>query len=123
VALVEARRRVATPRRRPVAQARAVQRSDTIEGYAVGVNGAFAAIDDRNPFAAAELTWRAVRGCQVTTRALQPPSWVTPPGLRTHPLKALRSMLQRCDLGNWSDRRRSDQVHAHDADPYRLVRA
>ncbi|MEO6089461.1 MAG: hypothetical protein ABIQ18_40765 [Umezawaea sp.] len=71
----------------------------------MGVDDAFAAIDDRNPFAAVDLT---VRGAQVPTRALQP----SLPGLRTHPLKALRSMLRHCDLGNWSDHRRSDQVRA-----------
>src|SRR5919197_2613058 len=58
---------VAAPRRwsgllRKIALARAVRGSNSIEGYEVSVDDAFAALDDQEPMSADELSWHAVRG-------------------------------------------------------------
>ena len=124
VALVEQQHRdlrpmVATPRRwggllRKVALARAVQGSNTIEGYTVSLDDAFAALDDQEPTSADEQSWLAVRGYRdamtyVLQLAKEPEC-----GLSLDTIKALHFMMQQYDLAKWPGRWRPDQVYVHD---------
>lgn len=131
VALVEQQHRdlrplVATPRRwsgllRKVALARAVQGSNTIEGYTVSVDDAFAALDDQEPLGADELAWRAVRGYRDAMTYVLQLAREPQLTLSTDTLKALHFMMQHYDLGEWPGRWRPDLVYVHDETTGRTV--
>jgi Fic family protein len=133
VDLVQAQHRalrplVATPRRwtgllRKVALARAVQGSNTIEGFTVSMDDAFAAIDDQEPVDADELAWRAVRGYRDAMTYVLQLAQEGPRDLSPHSIKALHFMMQHYDLGKWPGRWRPDQVYVYDESSGRTVYA
>lgn len=117
----EVRHQVAAPRRwigllRRVAMARAVRGSNTIEGFTVSVDDAFAALDDQEPMDAGELTWQAVRGYRDAMTYVLQLAKRRPLALSPDTILALHFMMQHYDLGKWPGRWRPDQVFVFDAD-------
>lgn len=117
----ELRRQVAAPRRwigllRRVAMARAVRGSNTIEGFTVSVDDAFAAMDDQEPRDAGELAWHAVRGYRDAMTYVLQLAKQEPFSLSPDTILALHFMMQHYDLGKWPGRWRPDQVYVFDAD-------
>lgn len=120
------RYQVAAPRRwmgvlRRVALARAVRGSNTIEGFTVSVDDAFASLDDQEPMDAEELAWQAVRGYRnamtyVLQLAKQERFAVAP-----ETILALHFMMQQYDLTKWPGRWRPDQVFVYDSDNEEIV--
>jgi Fic family protein len=112
---------VAAPRRwqgllRRVALARAIRGSNTIEGFTVSVDDAFAALDDAEPLDAGTLAWRAVRGYRdAMTYALELAK-ERDPKLSVDTIKALHFLMQQYDLSKWPGRLRPDQVFVFDED-------
>ncbi|MBP2320663.1 Fic family protein [Kibdelosporangium banguiense] len=90
---------------RRLTMARAVRGSNTIEGFTVTVDDAFAVLDDQEPHEATELAWHAVRGYRdAMTYVLQ---LAKEPRLDvcSHTMRALHFMMQ----------------HSVDVDPYERV--
>lgn len=105
-----------TPRRwtgglRRTAQARAIQGSNTIEGYTVSDDDALAAVDDDVPMSADERTWAEILGYRrVLTYVLR---LAATPGFRMD-LQALRTMhfmLLEHDLSKGPGQLRSGPVY------------
>lgn len=119
---------VGVPRRwrgqlRRVALARAIRGSNTIEGFTVTVDDAFAALDDEEPLDADALAWRAVRGYRdAMTYALELAK-ERDLVLSLDTLKALHFLMQRYDLSKWPGRWRPDQVFVYDEDTEQTVYA
>jgi Fic family protein len=117
---------VAAPRRwrgllRRVALARAIRGSNTIEGFTVTVDDAFAALDDGEPLDADESARRAVTGYRdamtyVLELAKQPGAPIS-----VDTIKALHFMMQHHDLTKWPGRWRPDQVFVYDEDSEETV--
>jgi Fic family protein len=110
---------VAAPRRwsgmlRKVALARAVRGSNSIEGYEVSVDDAFAALDDQEPMAADELSWRAVRGYRDAMTYVLQIAMEDRPIITADTLKALHFMMQHHDLTRWPGRWRPGEVYVYD---------
>lgn len=92
-----------TPRRwvgglRRTAQARAIQGSNSIEGYDVSDDDALAAVDDEAPLSADERTWAEILGYRrVMTYVLR---MAAEPGFRldAHTLRSMHFMLLEHDL-------------------------
>jgi Fic family protein len=112
---------VAAPRRRQgllrrVALARAIRGSNTIEGYTVSVDDAFAALDEEEPLDADAMAWRAVRGYRdamtFVLELAKEPDLV----LSVDTIKALHFLMQQYDLSKWPGRWRPDQVFVYDED-------
>jgi Fic family protein len=106
---------------RRVALARAIRGSNTIEGFTVSVDDAFAALDDEEPLDADSLAWRTVRGYRdAMTYVLE---LAKEPGLAlsVDTLKALHFLMQQYDLGKWPGRWRPDQVYVYDEDSEETV--
>src|SRR5882724_7966128 len=112
---------VAAPRRwqgllRRVALARAIRGSNTIEGFTVSVDDAFAALDQKEPLDADAVAWRAVLGYRdamtfVLELAKEPNFF-----LSVDTIKALHFLMQQYDLSKWPGRWRPDQVFVYDED-------
>ncbi len=96
--------------------ARAVRGSNTIEGFTVSVDDAFAAMDDQEPMDAGDLAWHAVRGYRDAMTYILQLAKRTPLSLSADTILALHFMLQQYDLGKWPGRWRPDQVFVFDAD-------
>lgn len=117
---------VAAPRRwrgqlRRMALARAIRGSNTIEGFTVSVDDAFAALDDEEPLEADQAAWRAVIGYRdAMTYVLE---LAKEPNLRlsVDTIKALHFMMQHYDLNKWPGRWRPDQVFVFDSDTEETV--
>src|SRR5689334_17152244 len=97
------RYQVAAPRRwmgllRRVALARAVRGSNTIEGFTVSVDDAFAALDDQEPLDAGELAWQAVRGYRNAMTYVLQLAKRDPLMLNQETILALHFMMQQYDL-------------------------
>ncbi|KAA2263806.1 Fic family protein [Solihabitans fulvus] len=112
---------VAAPRRwsgmlRRVALARAVRGSNTIEGFTVSVDDAFAVLDDQEPMEADELAWHAVRGYRDAMTYVLQLAHEDSLDLCVHTVKALHFMMQQYDLTKWPGRWRPDQVFVYDSD-------
>lgn len=110
---------VAAPRRwmgllRRVALARAVRGSNTIEGFTVSVDDAFAALDDQEPMEAGEVTWQAVRGYRDAMTYVLRLAKRKRLMLSEDTILALHFMLQHYDLGKWPGQWRPDQVFVFD---------
>ena len=111
---------VATPRRwsgllRRVALARAVRGSNSIEGYVVSVDDAFAALDDQEPMEAGEVTWQAVRGYREAMTYVLQLAKEKPFELSVPTIKALHFMMMHYDLDKWPGRWRPGEVYVYDA--------
>jgi Fic family protein len=112
---------VAAPRRwqgllRRVALARVIRGSNTIEGFTVTVDDAFAALDDEEPMDADALAWRAVRGYRdAMTYVLELAKDRASP-LSVDTVKALHFLMQHYDLTKRPGRWRPDQAFVHDED-------
>ena len=111
--------RTRAPRRwtgglRRTATARAIQGSNTIEGYTVSDEDALAAVDDEEPLSADDRTWVEILGYRrVLTFVLNVatgPGFV--PELAT--INALHFMLLEHDLQKTPGQFRSGPVHVHD---------
>ena len=111
--------RIRAPRRwtgglRRSATARAIQGSNTIEGYTVSDEDALAAVDDEEPLSADDRTWVEILGYRrVLTFILNvaiDPGFV--PDLAT--LNALHFMLLEHDLQKGPGRFRTGPVYVHD---------
>jgi Fic family protein len=117
---------VGVPRRwrgllRRVALARAIRGSNTIEGFTVSVDDAFAALDDEEPLDADAFAWRAVRGYRdAMTYALELAK-ERDLALSLDTLKALHFLMQHYDLNKWPGRWRPDQVFVYDEDSEQTV--
>lgn len=117
---------VAEPRRwsgllRRVSLARAIRGSNSIEGFVVSVDDAFAALDEEEPLEADAAAWAAVRGYRnAMTYVLQlarDDSFV----LSVDTIKALHFMLQSYDLGKWPGRLRPGEIFVFDDDEADVV--
>lgn len=120
------RHQVVAPRRwmgllRRVALARAVRGSNTIEGFTVSVDDAFAALDDQQPMEAGELAWQAVRGYRDAMTYVLQLAVREPFRLSSETILALHFMMQQYDLGKWPGRWRPDQIFVFDSDNERIV--
>lgn len=112
---------VAAPRRwqgllRRVALARAIRGSNTIEGFTVTVDDAFAALDDEEPMDADALAWRAVRGYRDAMTYVLELAKDRTSALSVDTVKALHFLMQHYDLTKWPGRWRPDQVFVYDED-------
>jgi hypothetical protein len=93
-----------------VALARATRGSNTIEGFTVTVDDAFAALDDEEPMDADALAWRAVRGYRdAMTYVLELAKDQSTP-LSVDTLRALHVLMQQYDLTQWPGRWRPSEV-------------
>jgi Fic family protein len=117
---------VAAPRRwqgllRRVALARAIRGSNTIEGFTVSVDDAFAALDQEEPLDADAMAWRAVLGYRdamtFVLELAKEPNFV----LSVDMVKALHFLMQQYDLSKWPGRWRPDQVFVYDEDKEETV--
>jgi Fic family protein len=114
------RHQVAAPHRwmrllRRVALARAVRGSNTIEGFTVSVDDAFAALDDQEPMDAEELAWQAVRGYRDAMTYVLQLAKREPLSVSSETILALHFMMQQYDLDKWPGRWRPGQVFVFDA--------
>jgi Fic family protein len=112
---------VAAPQRwsgllRRVAMARAVRGSNTIEGFTVTVDDAFAVLDDQEPHDATELAWHAVRGYRDAMTYVLQLAKERRLDVTAHTLRALHFMMQQYDLSKWPGRWRPDDVYVYDED-------
>jgi Fic family protein len=112
---------VAAPRRwqgllRRVALARAIRGSNTIEGFTVSVDDAFAALDDEDPLDADTVAWRAVRGYRDAMTYVLELAKERDLVLSVDTIKALHFQMQHYDLSKWPGRWRPGQVFVHDED-------
>jgi Fic family protein len=122
------RYQVAAPRRwigllRRVALARAVRGSNTIEGFTVSVDDAFAALDDQEPMDAGALAWQAVRGYRDAMTYVLQLAKRDPLVLSAETILALHFMMQQYDLDKWPGRWRPGQVFVFDSDNEEIVYA
>jgi Fic family protein len=101
---------------RRVALARAVRGSNTIEGFTVSVDDAFAALDDQEPMDASELAWHAVRGYRGAMTYVLQLAKSKPFAMHSSTILALHFMLQQYDLNKWPGRWRPDQVYVFDGE-------
>ena len=120
------RHQVVAPRRwmgllRRVALARAVRGSNTIEGFTVSVDDAFAALDDQEPMDAEDLAWQAVRGYRDAMTYVLQLAKREPLVVSQETILALHFMMQQYDLSKWPGRWRPDQVFVFDADNEEVV--
>lgn len=93
-------------------QARAIQGSNSIEGYTVSEQDAEAAVDDEEPLSADELTWREIRGYRrVLTYVLQTAGDVR---FDASVLRAMHFMLLEHDLSKSPGRYRTSDVYVQD---------
>jgi Fic family protein len=112
---------VAAPRRwsgmlRKVALARAVRGSNSIEGYVVSVDDAFAALDGQEPMTADDLSWQAVRGYRDAMTYVLQIAMEDRREITAETLKGLHFMMQQYDLTRWPGRWRSGEVYVYDED-------
>ena len=97
------------------ASARAIQGSNTIEGYTVSADDAVAAVDDEDPMSADDSTWMEILGYRrVLTYVL---NVATQPGfvIDETVLKSLHFMLLEHDLKKGPGLYRSAGIYVHDA--------
>jgi Fic family protein len=112
---------VAGPRRwsgmlRKVALARAVRGSNSIEGYVVTVDDAFAALDGQEPMTADDLSWHAVRGYRDAMTYMLQIALEDRRNITAETLKGLHFMMQQYDLTRWPGRWRPGEVYVYDED-------
>jgi Fic family protein len=99
---------------RRTATARAIQGSNTIEGYTVSDEDAAAAVDDEPPLTADEATWAEIVGYRrVLTYVL---NVTTEPGfvIDQAVLRSMHFMLLDHDLSTWPGRYRATQIYVRD---------
>src|SRR5215475_9298943 len=112
---------VVEPRRwsgllRRVMLARAIRGSNTIEGFTVSLDDAFAALDAEEPLEAGAAAWAAVVGYRnAMTYVLQLVKADTL-HISTDTLKALHFMMQSYDLSKWPGRWRASDIFVVDED-------
>jgi Fic family protein len=112
---------VAAPHRwsgllRRVALARAVRGSNTIEGFTVTVDDAFAILDGQEPGEATDLAWHAVRGYRDAMTYVLQLAKERRVDINAPTLRALHFMMQQYDLTKWPGRWRPDDVYVYDGD-------
>lgn len=113
------RYQVAAPRRwmgllRRIALARAVRGSNTIEGFTVSVDDAFAALDFQEPADAEALAWQAVSGYRDAMTYVLQLAKRTPISVTSETILALHFMMQQYDLDKWPGRWRPGEVFVFD---------
>lgn len=99
---------------RRTSTARAIQGSNTIEGYTVSDQDAVAAVDDEPPMSADESTWAEIVGYRrVLTYVL---NVATEPGfvIDETVLRSMHFMLLEHDLTKWPGRYRAKEIHVRD---------
>lgn len=115
------RHQVREPRRwtgllRRVALARAIRGSNSIEGFVVSLDDAFAALDDEEPLGATDISWAAVRGYRdAMTYVLQ----LADDEDFEHSedlIRSLHFMMQSYDLGKRPGRYRKSDIYVVDED-------
>lgn len=115
------RYQVREPRRwtgllRRVALARAIRGSNSIEGFHVDVNDAFAAVGEEEPMTADHAAWSAVKGYRdAMTYVLQlanEEDFEYSDAL----IKSLHFMMQHYDLTKWPGRYRKGPIYVYDED-------
>ena len=117
---------VAVPHRwtgllRRVMLSQAIRGSNTIEGFTVSEDDAFAALDEQAPIDADQTAWQAVLGYRnAMTYVLQLAEDRTF-RLSVDTLRALHFMMQRYDLTKWPGRWRPGDVFVHDDARKRVV--
>jgi Fic family protein len=108
---------------RRVALARAIRGSNSIEGFDVSVEDAFAALDEEEPLTASDAAWAAVSGYRdAMTYVLQlvrDPDFEFDESL----LRSLHFMMQSYDLSKWPGRYRQGDIYVYDEDGERTVYA
>ena len=106
---------------RRVALARAIRGSNSIEGFDVSVEDAFAALDEEEPLTASDAAWAAVSGYRdAMTYVLQlvdDPDFEFDESL----LRSLHFMMQSYDLSKWPGRYRQGDIYVYDEDGERTV--
>jgi Fic family protein len=112
---------VAEPRRwsgllRRVMLARAIRGSNTIEGFTVSVDDAFAALDEEEPLEADAAAWAAVRGYRNAMTYVLQLAREEDFRLSTDTIKSLHFMMQSYDLSKWPGRWRAGDVYVVDED-------
>lgn len=117
---------VAEPRRwtgllRRVTLARAIRGSNSIEGYTVTIDDAFAALDSEEPMAAADTTWAAVTGYRNAMTYVLQLAADEDFAYSEDLLRSLHFMMQSYDLGKRPGRYRKGDVHVVDEDRGRVV--
>jgi Fic family protein len=117
---------VAEPRRwsgllRRVSLARAIRGSNSIEGFVVSLEDAFAALDEKEPLEADAAAWAAVRGYRNAMTYVLQLAREEIFDLSVDTIKALHFMLQSYDLSKWPGRARSGDVYVYDEDRETLV--
>jgi Fic family protein len=108
---------------RGVALARAIRGSNSIEGFDVSVDDAFAALDEEEPLTASDAAWAAVSGYRdAMTYVLQ---LVDDPDFEFEEslLRSLHFMMQSYDLSKWPGRYRPGDIYVYDEDGERTVYA
>lgn len=106
---------------RRTAQARAIQGSNTIEGYTVTDQDAVAAVDDEEPLTADQHTWAEILGYRrVLTYVL---NVATEPGFTADAavMKSMHFMLLEHELGKSPGRYRSTDIYVQDDTSDRTV--
>lgn len=99
---------------RRTASARAIQGSNTIEGYTVSDDDAVAAVDDQPPLTADQATWAEIIGYRrVLTYVL---NVATEPGfvIDETVLRSMHFMLLEHDLSKSPGRYRTSEIYVHD---------
>lgn len=106
---------------RRTAQARAIQGSNTIEGYTVSDQDAVAAVEDEQPLSADEKTWAEIIGYRrVLTYVL---NMATDPDFRIDEttIRSMHFMLLEHDLAKGPGRYRTGSIYVQDDNAERTV--
>jgi len=106
---------------RRVALARAIRGSNSIEGFDVSVEDAFAALDEEEPLTASDAAWAAVSGYRdAMTYVLQ---LVNDSDFEFDEslVRSLHFMMQSYDLAKWPGRYRQGDIYVYDEDDERTV--
>jgi Fic family protein len=100
---------------------RAIRGSNTIEGFTVTEDDAFAALDREAPMDADDLAWHAVLGYRDAMTYVLQLAQDNDAQISADTIKALHYMMQSYDLTKWPGRWRPGQVFVHDEANQRVV--
>jgi Fic family protein len=124
IAMIQERHRelrpmVAAPRRwsgllRRVMLSQAIRGSNTIEGFTVSEDDAFAALDREAPMDADDVAWQAVLGYRDAMTYVLQLAQEKNVQVSADTIKALHYMMQGYDLTKWPGRWRPDEVSVGD---------
>lgn len=106
---------------RRVMLSQAIRGSNTIEGFTVSEDDAFAALDREAPMDADDVAWRAVLGYRDAMTYVLQLAQEKNAQLSVDTIKALHYLMQSYDLDKWPGRWRPGQVFVHDDESQRVV--